>query len=528
MQGKNTSILVVDDEEAICAVLEEHLTEEGYLVDSITDATEAVNLYLKKRHQLVISDIKMPHITGLDLIAKLKEYNPNLVSILVTGYASLQSAVSALREGVDDYLTKPFDLAEVSKAVDKALKKTEERNQSFQDTESLKINNRRFKDLADGLAQKVRTANRDLLRANYNLRKRIGELAIINEINTVVTSELSLDKLLNLCLELVSMKMYSQAASIMLVDEDDNLVVRAYVGPGDLADVIGSQIQIGQGVAGYVAKTGKPLLVKDIAEDERFAKDRIGDYESKSFICVPLLCRGKLLGVLDVTDKMNGQEYTSGDLNLLNTLARQVSVAIENAKLYKEMQDNCLAMVRFLADTLEAKDQYTSGHSLRVTEYAVAIARRYGCNDQEVNDLRYAGLLHDIGKVGIAEWILKKPDQLKEKEFNIVKQHPQVGEKIISRLGFLSSVRKIIRHHHENLDGTGYPDGLRGQDIPILTRIMKVADAFDAMTSNRPYRRALGSDKAIRELRKCSPGQFDPAVVSILEEEVLTGAVQME
>jgi len=168
--------------------------------------------------------------------------------------------------------------------------------------------------------------------------------------------------------------------------------------------------------------------------------------------------------------------------------------------------------VQALATTLEAKDRYTHGHSARVTDYSVRTAQRMKLPAEEVEKLRYAAQLHDVGKIGVDEAILRKPTDLTTEEWDAMQQHPVIGERIITPLDFLSETRPIIRHHHERWDGKGYPDGLRGEHISRLAQIMAVADAYDAMTSERPYRHARSHEDALREIKRCTGTQFAPDV----------------
>jgi len=165
-------------------------------------------------------------------------------------------------------------------------------------------------------------------------------------------------------------------------------------------------------------------------------------------------------------------------------------------------------------NALEAKDPYTRHHSERVTTYAIAIAERLNCSAEQVESLRTVGYLHDIGKIGIADRILNKPASLTPEEYELIKRHPIIGESIVSELGLNAEQRAIIRHHHERWDGKGYPDGLAGEEVPLLARIVAVADAFDSMTSLRAYRAGMRDADAIEELRSNLGRQFDPRVVA--------------
>jgi putative nucleotidyltransferase with HDIG domain len=190
-----------------------------------------------------------------------------------------------------------------------------------------------------------------------------------------------------------------------------------------------------------------------------------------------------------------------------------MATALDNAALYQELEELFLGAVKSLTDAVDAKSPWTRGHSERVTAYAMAIGRELGLSETQMKTLRLAGLLHDVGKIGTYDAILDKPDRLTPEEFALVKQHPDKGARIIEDIKQLRDVAEVIRYHHERMDGKGYPYGVKGEAIPLLSRILAVADSFDSMTTDRPYRPAPGEEYAVKELRRCAGTQFDPRVV---------------
>ena len=455
----------------------------------------------------------MPGMDGLELIRKSKECNPGIRTIMVTGYTTVDTAVQSLRHGVDDFITKPFNIFELKKTVKRILHTHQTSLENMQLSKDIKTTSSGFNNHKQELTENVYATGEQLTEANKKLVQSIKELDTINKISKAITSVLDIDELLNLCLEEINRKLNVKYSTIMLIDENTNeLLVRASRGYRS-SQVLGKVQKIDEGVAGRVVKDKKPIMVQDIRFDDRFNRNERADYKTKSFVSVPLILRERVIGVINVMDKIAGEDFCESDVNLLCTIADQVCIAVENARLYKVLEENCFNMVKLLADSLEAKNRYTSGHSQRVSEYSSVIANIMGVSAKEKNTLFHAALLHDIGKIGISDLVFNKPDKLDDAEYDTIKLHPVRGEEIIKPLGFLERTICHIRGHHESFDGTGYPDGLGGKDLPLLTKIITVADAFDAMTSERTYRPTRKTNEAILELKRMSGKQFDSEVV---------------
>lgn len=251
-----------------------------------------------------------------------------------------------------------------------------------------------------------------------------------------------------------------------------------------------------------------PLLVNDLHRDPKIFV-WLADY-AKQLIAVPLMRQDQVLGVLFGIDKTTGGDFDSVDSKLLNSIANESAIYLENAMLFEDVHGLMMGLLHSLTSAVDAKDAYTCGHSERVALLSRHLAKQYGLSDHDVERIYMAGLLHDVGKIGVPEAVLQKSGRLTPEEFEQIKKHPEVGAKILQDIKQIKDIIPGVMHHHERYDGKGYPSGLAGEDIPLMGRIICLADCFDAMTSSRTYRKALPLEVALTEIRRCSGTQFDP------------------
>ncbi|MFH1397565.1 MAG: HD domain-containing phosphohydrolase [Candidatus Omnitrophota bacterium] len=271
-------------------------------------------------------------------------------------------------------------------------------------------------------------------------------------------------------------------------------------------------------ISRFVMSQRQILIINDLEQDGYFKKINIEEYLQKSFISVPLVFQGNVLGILHACDKKYPNQFTRKDELLITNISRTCAIALQNVNLYEQIQQDYLKTIAVLSSALDARDSYTMRHSDNVAKYAVAIAQNMQLRQDEVDLLKQAGLLHDIGKIGIKDDILLKPGKLTPDEFEYIKLHPIKGEEIVSVLPFLKKAARLIRHHHERYDGSGYPDRIKGQDIDIGARILAVADVFDALTTDRPYRKAFSFGEALDELERNKGTKFDSEIVDCLHK----------
>ena len=347
------------------------------------------------------------------------------------------------------------------------------------------------------------------------IEDKVERLALLSHLSQILNSTLDHKEIRRRAMEAATQLMKAEVGSLLLVDEEERQLYFE-VALGDREKEIKTIfLNFGEGIAGWVAQHGKPLIVNAPGKDRRFFKgvDERTEFKTRNIICVPVKVKKKIIGVLEAINKKGKKGFDKEDLSLLTSLADQVAIALDNSRLYQELEEMFFQTADSLADAIEQRDPYTGGHTQRVTLYSQAIAKYLQLKPLERKWLKITSVLHDIGKIGIEDHILKKPTRLSPKEFDLIKHHSDIGAKIIGHIRQLKEIVPGVKYHHEQINGKGYPDGLRGKDIPILAKIVAVADTYDAMTTDRPYRKAMEKEAAIEELKRCSGTQLDKEVV---------------
>ena len=314
----------------------------------------------------------------------------------------------------------------------------------------------------------------------------------------------------------------SQRGAIVLADAENKLQLRALAGDSS------GRFHFSQKLAQRCFSGGESILCGSVEEDpELKMAQSIADGAMASVLCVLLRTPRRRLGVLHLDRNFWQKPFTEDDLHLADALAANVSMGIEVAQLVRKQKDLFLNTIKVMAQAVELRDEYTGGHTERVTSYSLLLGQQLNLSNKDIDLLRIGTPLHDIGKIGIDDAILRKPGKLTPAEYETMKSHTTKGEAIISTIPDLREVRPIVRSHHERWDGDGYPDKLSGENIPLLARIVSVADAFDAMTSNRPYhpdKKARTPEVAFAEVQKEAGHQFDPTCATAfldIQEQVM-------
>lgn len=472
-------ILVIDDEPHIQRLCAEILQAKGYQVKTVTWARDALELARTIQFDLLVTDLVMPEMDGLQLIWQIREHQRELPSIVMTGQGTMKRAVECLRLGVQGFVMKPFSGAEMLATIEDALTKTRLHNE--------------------------------------NMRYRL--LMPLFEVSRHLLGELNMDKLVDELAKIAIGETHSDGVRFFLREGPANFVVKREEG---LAQA--SPPAVNACVSRWLKTEKDLLMLTPVMPNEPLVRAELQTSRLSSVLCMPMVTKGIVVGGLVVYKGEGRPSYTQVDIELLAILCGQAAIAIDNIRLFEDLQRTHFEAMKALAQAIEAKDQYTRGHCDRTVEYAMAIAEKLTLSDEEKKALRYAAFLHDVGKIGIHESILAKEGRLTEDEYRMMQSHPSLGADIIKGVEFLEPVVPLVYHHQERYDGKGYPAGLIGEAIPLGARIVAVLDTFDAMTSNRPYRKAMPLDKALAELRRCAGTQFDPQVVgafvTVLEERV--------
>ena len=476
-------ILVVDDERVIREILAEFLSLEGFSVQTVEDGEKALTELRLRPYDLLITDLKMPRVSGLQLLERIEAERLGVLTVLMTGFGTVETAIEAMKKGAYDYLLKPFKVEEVIHVVERALYR-----------------------------QRLQAEN-----------IRLREALTIYKVSEAIALSHDIEKILDVVLRAALDEVKADVATLNLLDPrtgqfEERFKLVAAEQPGRAA-----LPSPAFGVLTEQFACGVPILAHG-GKASRFFTETSAPQDLSSFVAVPLQVRGNMVGVLNVFSFTAGKKFDEGHRKMLVVLASRAASAIDNARLYGELRasnDSLVAANQSLeemfqqtvagfAQALEESDQYTRGHSERVAVYSEILGRGLGLPDAELRRLVQAGVMHDVGKIGVRYDMLNKPGKLTPEEVAVFRQHPEKGKRILAPVPCLHGLIDGCWCHHEWFDGGGYPRGLSGQNIPIVGRVVAIADAYDAMTSDRAYRRALSHDVAIGEIERCAGTQFDP------------------
>jgi len=479
--SENGKILVVDDEKVILDIMSDFLGSEGYQVVTASNAKQALQRLEEGEFDLVLTDLKMPGMSGMELLEEIKSRYMRPYVIVMTGYGTVESAVECIKKGAFDYLQKPFKMKEVESVVARALKQYRLEEENIQ----------------------------------------LKEITNLYRVSEAMNSTLSLPEILDTILDTVIHELDADAVTIHELEGEGNWNLMAFRASPGMKEYENSKI-VGEIDGDEIINNlnDNSYLLSPAEEAEKYFRRMPEVKEFYYFMSVPMRIKSRVTGLVSAYSFNPHRKFLKGYTTLLGILAGRAGMAIENARLYEQLKRVFQETIQSLAIALEAKDPYTSGHTKRVTEYAVLIAKGMGLPQEDVERITRAALLHDIGKIGVKLHSLKKKGGLSAEEYEMFKQHTIQGRLILEPIKFMADIIPMVELHHERYDGTGYPYGLSGEDIPLGARILNVADSFDAMTSDRPYRRSLSRRNAFEELRRNAGTQFDPEIVEVFIREL--------
>ena len=468
-------VLVVDDEPLIRELLMECLEIAGLDAESADCGPAALKLLKTESFDLILTDMKMPEMTGLELIRRIRDLDEDVAIIMMTGFGTVESAIEAMKLGSFDYILKPFKTEQILSLVTRALREQQ--------------------------------VNRE----NVALRETVG----IYELSEALSSSMPLDDQLELIVSTVRRQFRADCVSLVVADPEK---------PGAWLEKAGfgsEQLGLNHQALFQEVVNGTGLIGRPVEQPcSWMTRPKTADHEVGAYMAVPLKMRGSPFGFLAAMSLNPSALFREGQRKGLSILGGKAANAIETARMYKNLKGTFTETIEGLQRALEAKDAYTQGHSDRVAMYSKMIAEAMNLPPMDVDRIEHGGLMHDIGKIGIQTDKLNKPQRLTPEEYEMIKSHPVHGKRILEPISFLRHLVPCVYHHHEAWDGSGYPSGLEGEEIPMESRILAVADAYDAMTTDRPYRKALPHVVAMGELDRFAGKMFDERVVKVFAEVI--------
>ncbi|MDQ2085801.1 DUF3369 domain-containing protein [Herbivorax sp. ANBcel31] len=471
--SKDYKILILDDEEGIINSIKVMLNRNGYYCKGITNPLEAIEVMKDETFDMLILDYIMTPINGDQVVSKLREFNKDTYILMLTGHKDLAPPLDTIKAlDIQGYCEKSDRFDQLMLLIESGIKSISQM--------------RTIKHFKDGLNKILNT---------------VPKIYQLQPISTI------LEEILKGLMPLVN----SKNAFILIDDSNDNEEKIIFKGVGSYDIPTKSLVEV-----------LSPYLMEQIGRSREVNKV----LTLESGIIFPLYNEfNKSMGVIYIESNNFNEGKT-----LIEIYSRQAASSINNAflhslinmkkeeldKTYKELKKRYMDTIEALRLTVDAKDYYTRGHSDRVSYLAMKLGTGFNLSQKEIELLKIAGIFHDIGKIGTADDILFKTNKLEYNEYEEIKKHPLKGAYILSAISMFQDVVPLVKYHHERVDGKGYPEGLKGDDIPFLARILTVADAFDAMTSDRKYRSKLNLEETLNQFKTHSGTQFDPDVVDML------------
>lgn len=519
---KDINILIIDDDPNISGIMNDILSRDGYKIEGAESAGQAREKFKNNSYNIILLDLKLPDGSGLELLKEVKRINTDTIAIVFTGYASLESSMAALNEGAFAYIQKPLNIDELKITIKRAL-----------DMQQLSVDNKvlltRLKELSlkDPLTGLYNYKYlRERLFSEFNRAKRyIIPLSIImldidyfKSINDIYGHKYGDSMLKEFSRKLLSstrnidVVMRYGGEEFLILLPDTNQEGAIIVGLR-LLDILTQHI--------FDPKRNKIKLkiamgLSSFPENGVATESEFLDSVNKALRDSKEMGGNKLCAYNNISEKEVKTIIKKGGEENIDILKEKIS------KMEHRVNRVLLESIYGLAKTIEARDYYTGEHAESMVSIVEMIGKALKLPENDLKNLEHAAILHDLGKVGIPDNILHKKGKLTKKEFDIIKGHPKIGAEIIRPIHFLRDVATIILHHHERYDGMGYSSGLKGKEIPLGARIIAVADVYQALISDRPYRKAYSKKEALRIIKDNAGTHFDPEIVKVFMESIKT------
>lgn len=473
-------IVVVDDEKYIGRIIVESLAEQGYDLVAFTDPEEALEYIAQHHVDLVLTDLLMGDFSGTQVLDVALENHSDIIVVLMTAHPTVKTAISVLTRGAYDFHVKPFKLELLKATVERGL------------------------------------AHQKALRDNLSLRSQVE---FLKTANNCLRDDIDLAEYFQRVLKSCNMELSAEASAIVQVQPESGEI---------LCQV--AEAEPGVDTSAVLALARDTDLFEVVDSEPRIASEKInrdGNSLYQSLISKPILIGERCHGIITLQVFSKTKWIPQGRLSALSLLASSTASAIANHQHIADLKTSYLQAIKALANAIEARDHYTAGHTDRVTRLAEKLARRLGWSEDRIMGLRFGCTLHDIGKIGVPDHILNKTSRLTPGESRQMRMHPMLGLRIIQDVDIFKPATPYIMSHHERYDGKGYPNQLKGKDIPIEGRLLAVVDTFDAIISDRPYRQGASLEVALGELIANSGTQFDPDLVTVLIEVLRLGYIDL-
>lgn len=504
--NKQEKILIVDDQDYNTRLIERLLERHGYMeYRSLQDSRGVLDLFKEWKPDLILLDLMMPNMDGFQVLAALRPLiseEDTLPIMIFTADVTPEAKRRALSMGASDFITKPFDAMEAMLRITNLL-----------EIRSMHLRMRDQNALLEALVE-ARTAD---------LKRQLRRLGALREVEAATAGNWDVDDVLQIVLNRLRGELEIDAAAVMLYNPKEFLLTHR-IGIGFFTDKMQDRnLLLGEGCAGKIAMTKHREQIDDLdaPTDEHLCGRPNKEERFRFYIGFPLLAKNEIKGVLEIFHRSKLKPSNEW-LEFVETLAGQAAVAVDNARLYKDLKLTNDELVNAYDATMEGwsramdlRDKETEGHTQRVTLLSLRVARKMGVFDEDMVHIKRGALLHDMGKLGIPDSILHKPGPLSDEEWVIMKKHPQFAYDMLNPVEYLRPSLDIPYAHHEKWDGSGYPRGLKGDEIPLAARIFSVVDVWDALTSDRPYRKAWTRERTLAYLQAGSGKQFDPKVIEV-------------